>query len=203
MSFTADQLNHLRDNLDGLGYAMGPRGLFGIGNEQNAFDAAALGGGSLTANNSMRSVTTLDAYTRAAIFQFQYDRKLPANGEFGQDLVDRVDMVVRNLQNNLKIVLKKSDFPLTGYYGLETFQAVKDYQKLKGLPITGIAPAAIQRQLDNDARQAIGSPIPQDPGEVAQAIVTKLMDTKSRYQNGLIITDDFVREVIQALPTNL
>lgn len=207
MTFTADQLTRLRDNLDGLGYPMGPRGLFGIGNEQNAFDATALGGGSITANNSMRSIKVLDAYTRSAIYQFQRDRQLTADGKFSADLLTQVDGIVRNLQNNLKLVLKKNDLPLTGYYGIQTFQGVKEYQKAKGLPITGIATSAIQRQLNDEARKLAGKPTTggstTPPVVAPNDAVTKLAalsSIKRRYQNGDILTDDFVKEVIQAIP---
>lgn len=228
MTFTTDQLMWLRDNLDGLGYHMGPRGLFGIGNELNAFDAAALGGGSITANHSMRSITQMDAYTRAAIFQFQRDRNLPANGQFGPDLEKRIDAAVKDLQNNLKIVLAadpkvnpalkaevdpkstldpKKKLQITGYYGVQTFKLVKEYQRIRGLSITGTATSAVQRQLRDDALRITKPPSPTptptptpSPTSDAQTRLTRLADIKRRYQSGDILTDDFVREVIQAIP---
>ncbi len=171
-TLTQDVLMHLRDNLDGLGYAMGPRGLFGVGNENGVFDAAAVG--STTSATNVRSSTTLDAYTRAALFQFQCDRLLPATGEIGQDIYDRVDAQVRDIQNNLKIVLladsqtstsildemsssgsvpANKKFVISGYYGNQTFRFVKEYQRIRRLPITGIATTAIARQLSDEARK--------------------------------------------------
>ncbi len=175
-TLTQDILMHLRDNLDGLGYAMGPRGLFGIGNENGAFDAAAVG--STTSATTVRNSTTLDAYTRAAVFQFQCDRLLPATGEIGQNLYDNVDAQVRDVQNNLTIVLladpktntsilgeidssssvpAAKKFRISGYYGNQTFRLVKEYQRIRSLPITGIVTSAVARQLSSEARKLTGA----------------------------------------------
>lgn len=224
-TLTQDVLMHLRDNLDGLGYAMGPRGLFGIGNESGVFDAAAVGSSSSAA--SLRNSNTLDAYTRASVFQFQRDRAIPANGEVGEDLYNRVDDQVRDVQNNLKIVLladkqtSKSimgeidgssavpvanKFRISGYYGNQTFRLVKEYQRLRRLPITGIASMAVARQLKDEARKLTGTGSTSDgtttPPAVtdATARLQKLSQIKQRYQKGEILSDDFVREMIQNIP---
>jgi peptidoglycan hydrolase-like protein with peptidoglycan-binding domain len=202
MEITFEQLTHLRDNLDGLGYAMGPRGLFGTGNEQNVFDAAALGGGNITASNSLRSLAVFDAYTSAAIFQFQRDSGMAATGQFGPDLQARVERTVRNLQNNLKLVLKKTDTDLlSGYYGLKTFQNMKEYQRLRNLPVTGIATAALQKQLNDDARQASPSaPAPPPTPTDSPAIVAKLSEIKGMYERGTLSKDGFIDEVRRIIP---
>jgi peptidoglycan hydrolase-like protein with peptidoglycan-binding domain len=204
MEITFEQLTRLRDNLDGLGYAMGPRGLFGIGNEQNAFDPVALGGGSITSNNSLRSLAVFDAYTSAAIFQFQRDSGLAATGQFGPDLQARIERTVRNLQNNLKLVLKKTDADLlSGYYGLKTFQYMKEYQRSRNLPVTGIATAALQKQLNDDARSASpGAPVPTAPTTPtdSQAIVAKLSEVKGMFERGTLSKDGFVDEVRRIIP---
>jgi peptidoglycan hydrolase-like protein with peptidoglycan-binding domain len=224
MAFTLNQdaLMHLRDNLDGLGYAMGPRGLFGLGNESSVFDATAVG----NPNSSLplRKSTAVDAYTRAAVFQFQRDRAIPANGEIGEDLYNRVDGMVKDLQNNLKIVLLADSgidrtllgeldnstavttdkkFRISGYYGAQTFRAVKEYQRLRRLPITGIATIAIARQLGDEARRLTNpNPKPSAPTPDADAVtrITQLSQIKQRYQRGEILSDDFVRQVIQNIP---
>jgi peptidoglycan hydrolase-like protein with peptidoglycan-binding domain len=204
MEITFEQLTHMRDNLDGLGYAMGPRGLFGTGNEAGAFDPTALGGGSITANSSLRSLAVFDAYTSAAIFQFQRDSGMAATGQFGPDLQARVERTVRNLQNNLKLVLKKTDTDLlSGYYGLKTFQYMKEYQRLRNLPVTGIATAALQKQLNDDARQVSpGAPAPTAPPTPSdgQAIVARLSEVKGMFERGTLSKDGFIDEVRRIIP---
>jgi peptidoglycan hydrolase-like protein with peptidoglycan-binding domain len=223
-TLTQDVLMHLRDNLDGLGYAMGPRGLFGTGNESGVFDAAAVG--SSTSATPLRNSNTLDAYTRASVFQFQRDRAIPANGEVGEDLYNRVDDQVRDVQNNLKIILladsqtsksilgeidgssavpTANKFRISGYYGNQTFRLVKEYQRLRRLPITGIASMAIARQLKDEARKltgtgSSGTSTPPPAVTDATARLQKLSQIKLRYQKGEILSDDFVREMIQNIP---
>ena len=224
MAFTLNQdaLMHLRDNLDGLGYAMGPRGLFGLGNDSSVFDVAAVG----NSNSALplRKSTTVDAYTRAAVFQFQRDRTLPANGDIGEDLYNRVDSMVKDLQNNLKIVLLAGDgvdrqvlgeldnssavpadkkFRISGYYGNQTFRFVKEYQRLRKLPITGIATIAVARQISDEARRLTNpNPKPTETPVTTDAAtrLTKLSQIKQRYQRGEILSDDFVREMMQEIP---
>lgn len=227
-TLTQDVLMHLRDNLDGLGYAMGPRGLFGIGNENGVFDAAAVG--STTSATTVRNSTTLDAYTRSAVFQFQRDRILPATGEVGQDIYNKIDDQVRDIQNNLKIVLLADSqtnknilgemdgsssvpadkkFRISGYYGNQTFRLVKEYQRIRRLPITGIVTTAIARQLKDEARKLTGADSSSGSGgsgstttspSDAVARLQKLTQIKLRYQKGDILSDDFVREMIQNIP---
>ncbi|MBC7516061.1 MAG: peptidoglycan-binding protein [Alkalinema sp. FL-bin-369] len=213
---------HLRDNLDGLGYAMGPRGLFGLGNDSSVFDVAAVG----NSNSALplRKSTTVDAYTRAAVFQFQRDRTLPANGDIGEDLYNRVDSMVKDLQNNLKIVLLAGDgvdrqvlgeldnssavpadkkFRISGYYGNQTFRFVKEYQRLRKLPITGIATIAVARQISDEARRLTNpNPTPTKTPATTDAAprLAKLSQIKQRYQRGEILSDDFVREMMQEIP---
>ena len=226
-TLTQDVLMHLRDNLDGLGYAMGPRGLFGIGNENGVFDAAAVG--STSSATPVRNSTTLDAYTRSAVFQFQRDRTVPATGEVGEDVYNRIDDQVRDVQNNLKIVLLADSqtsksilgemdgssavpadkkFRISGYFGNQTFRLVKEYQRIRRLPITGIVTTAIARQLKDEARKLTGagtsgtgsSSGTTPPASDAVARLQKLSQIKLRYQKGELLSDDFVREMIQTIP---
>ena len=221
-SLNQDALMHLRDNLDGLGYPMGPRGLFGLGNDSSVFDVAAVG--NTNSALPLRKSTTVDAYTRAAVFQFQRDRTLPANGDIGEDLYNRVDGMVKDLQNNLKIVLLAENgvdrsilgeldnsnavpsdqkFRISGYYGNQTFRFVKEYQRLRKLPITGIATIAVARQISDEARR-LTNPTPKPTGTPATTDaatrITKLSQIKQRYQRGEILSDDFVREMMQNIP---
>jgi peptidoglycan hydrolase-like protein with peptidoglycan-binding domain len=199
MAITFEQLTRLRDNLDGLGYSFGPRGLFGIGNEQSVFDKVALGGGNITPNNSLRSLAVLDAYSRAAIYEFQRNQGIAATGNYGDDLRDRLELTVRTVQNNLKIVLAKTDTDLiSGYYGLKTFQYVKEYQQTKGLPITGIANGAIQKLLNEEARRLLGKPST-DSAIDAQARLNQITDVKARLDKNMISRDGFIDEISRLL----
>jgi peptidoglycan hydrolase-like protein with peptidoglycan-binding domain len=202
MSLTFEQLTRLRDNLDGLGYSFGPRGLFGIGNEQSVFDKIALGGGNITPNNALRTIAVLDAYTRAAIYEFQRDQGIAATGNFGDDLKDRVERSVRTVQNNLKIALGKKDADLiSGYYGLKTFQYVKEFQQAKGLPITGIANTAIQKILNEEARKLVGQPPTDNPtGSDAQARLRKMSELKDQLDQSKISKEGFIEEIRRLIP---
>ncbi len=149
-------LAELRDNLDGLGYYLGPRGLFGVGNENQSCDLNILGNINCS-STSLREINQLEAYTQAAIFQFQTDNLMAATGQNGADLQNKVEESVRILQNNLKIVLANS-LPITGRYLFQTIAAVKTYQQNRRFPVTGIASRPVRKQLDDDARKIIGKP---------------------------------------------
>jgi peptidoglycan hydrolase-like protein with peptidoglycan-binding domain len=204
MAVTIEQLSRLRDNLDGLGYAFGPRGLFGIGNELNVFDRSAMGGGNVTPNNSLRSLPLLDAYSKAAIYQFQKDQGIAATGNYGDDLRDRLEKSVRIIQNNLKIIFARTDADLiTGYYGLKTFQLVKEFQKRQGLPITGIATPAVQKMLNDEARKLVGIPPAAAPTPIPadlQNRFSRLSDLKNMLLQGNIPKEQFIDEVTRLIP---
>lgn len=156
------------------------------------------------------------------MFQFQRDRTLPATGDIGEDLYNRVDGMVKDLQNNLKIVLLAEDgvdrqvlgeldnsnavpsdqkFRISGYYGNQTFRFVKEYQRLRKLPITGIATIAVARQISDEARR-LTNPTPTETPATTDAAtrLTKLSQIKQRYQRGEILSDDFFREMMLNIP---
>jgi peptidoglycan hydrolase-like protein with peptidoglycan-binding domain len=200
MNITFEQLTRLRDNLDGLGYSFGPRGLFGIGNEQEVFDSVAMGGGNITPNNSLRSLAVLDAYSRSAIYAFQRDQNIAATGNYGDDLRDRLELTVRTVQNNLKIILAKQDADLiSGYYGLKTFQYMKDYQQSKGLPVTGLANTAVQRLLNEDARRLLGKPS-KDASTDAQSQLNRIIELKALLDKNTISPSGFIEAIRGLLP---
>lgn len=155
-------LAELRDNLDGLGYYLSPRGLFGLGNENQSCDRGILGDIDCSVT-SLRAIAQLEAYTQAAIFQFQVDNQMAATGQNGLDLQNKVEEAVKILQNNLKIVLANS-LPITGRYLFQTVSAVKTYQQSRRFPVTGIASRPIRKQLDEDARKILGKPPVSTPG---------------------------------------
>ena len=157
-------LEQLRDNLDGLGYYLSPRGLYGLGNQNESCDRNILGNVDCSAT-SLRAIPTLEAYTQSAIYQFQLDYQMAATGRNGPDLQAKLEEVVKILQNNLKISLQSGNVnikvAITGYYAFETLAAMKAYQTSKSLPATGIATAAVRKQLNDDVQRLLGkSPVP-------------------------------------------
>ncbi|MCY7407565.1 MAG: peptidoglycan-binding protein, partial [Alkalinema sp. CAN_BIN05] len=141
------------------------------------------------------------------------------------DIYNKIDDQVRDVQNNLKIVLLANSqtnksilgemdgsssvpadkkFRISGYYGNQTFRLVKEYQRVRRLPITGIVTTAIARQLKDEARKLTGTGTPgtgtPPVASDAAARLQKLSQIKLRYQKGEILSDDFVREMIQTIP---
>lgn len=200
-------LSELRENLDGLGYYLGPRGLLGLGNTGGACDLSVLGSINC-AVTTLRDVPSLDGYTQAAIYQFQVDNNIVANGQNGADLQDRVERAVRIVQNNLKIVTGIS-LPITGRYRDQTIAAMKRFQSNRRLPVTGFAPHSVRKLLDDDARRITGggspspSPSPTPPtGELAE--LRRFKDDLSQLKGKLfrreITETEFTRLVYDRIP---
>lgn len=202
-------LAELRDNLDGLGYYLGPRGAFGVGNRNESCDRLILG--NIDCNTTpLRELSILDAYTQAAIFQFQLDNNMAATGRNGADLHAKLEEVVRILQNNLKIVLNRS-IPITGKYLFQTIDAVKIFQRNRNFPVTGIASLPVRKQLDSDARKIIGkpplptpspNPVPTPPSselESLRKLRTDLSSLKAALQQRRISDEEFIREVFDRI----
>lgn len=98
-----------------------------------------------------------DALTQQAIREFQREYKLQVDGIAGPQTVDTAAKVVRNIQNNLNIVLKfNPERPTTGFYDADTEKAVRDFQTQAKLPVTGIASLGVRKELDAQARKLIG-----------------------------------------------
>ncbi|HTL90106.1 MAG TPA: peptidoglycan-binding domain-containing protein [Leptolyngbya sp.] len=195
-------LQDLRENLDGLGYYLSPRGLDGLGNSFSACDRDILG----TINcdtTSLRLLPNLDDYTRAAILQYQMDNTMAATGNDGLQLRDSIEKTVRILQDNLKTVLKIS-IALSGNYRRDTYEAVKSYQRRSHLPITGIATLTVRRRLNDEARGVIStpSPTPTPPSELETLRKLKgdLITLKNSLQSRQLTDEEFIREVFVLLP---
>lgn len=203
-------LAELRDNLDGLGYSLGPRGAFGVGNENQMCDTAVLGNINCS-TTCVRELSFVDPYTRSAIYQFQVDTNLAATGNDGAELRSRVEEAVRIVQNNLKIVLG-IQLPITGKYLFQTIDAVKVFQQNRRLPITGIATRPVRKLLDDDARQIIGrpptpsptpSPTPVPPSselETLRKLRTDLITLKGLHQQRTLSDDAFIDAVYKLVP---
>jgi peptidoglycan hydrolase-like protein with peptidoglycan-binding domain len=192
-------LQDLRENLDGLGYYLGPRGLDGLGNSVNACDRDILGAINCD-TTSLRVLSSLDDYTRAAILQYQLDSNMAATGNDGADLRSAIEKTVRILQNNLKIVLK-IDIELSGNYRRNTYNAVKTYQKSRKLPITGIATLSIRRRLNDEAKGGTSpTPTPTSELDELRKLKSELITLKQSLQARQINDQEFIREVFARLP---
>lgn len=206
-------LAQLRDNLDGLGYSMGPRGLYGVGDCNNACDNSILGNIDPNAV-CIQDFSTPDAYTQAAIYQFQVENQVVANGQNGPDLQDRLERAVRNFQNNLNIFLKSigspTQLPVSGYYGPQTLEAAKIYQRNKRLPATGIATAPVRRLLDDDAKRILGKPptppvtpppvTPPPTSPNTATLISQLSALKKIHQDRNIKDEEFITAIYRLIP---
>lgn len=196
---TITSLQDLRENLDGLGYYLGPRGLDGLGNSVNACDRDILGAIDCD-STSLRVLPRLDDYTRAAILQYQLDNNMAATGNDGAELRSAIDKTVRILQNNLKIVLK-TDIELSGNYRRTTYNAVKTYQRSRKLPVTGIATVTVRRRLNDEARGTTSpTPTPTSELDELRKLRSDLITLKRSLQSHQLNDQEFIREVFAKLP---
>lgn len=195
-------LADLRENLDGLGYYLGPRGLDGLGNSVNACDREILGAIDCSVT-SLRQLANIDNYTRAAILQYQIDNNMAATGNDGPQLRSTIEKTVRILQDNLKKVLNTS-IELSGNYRRTTYSAVKSYQKSRGLPVTGIATITVRRRLNDEARggSSTPSPTPSPTSELEELrkLRSDLITLKQSLQARQITDQEFIREVFIRVP---
>jgi peptidoglycan hydrolase-like protein with peptidoglycan-binding domain len=191
-------LAQLRDNLDGLGYHLSPRGLYGLGDRNNACDNSVLG--NIDPNTLCIQDFSLEAYTQSAIYQFQVDHQLVATGQNGPDLQERVEQTVRIFQNNLKIFLKSignaTQLPVSGYYGPQTLETTKIYQRHKRIPATGIATHVVRKMLDDDAKRILGKP----PTPPTSDLSRQLANLKQSHQQRLISDRDLIESVYKLAP---
>jgi peptidoglycan hydrolase-like protein with peptidoglycan-binding domain len=200
-------LAQLRDNLDGLGYYFSPRGLYGLGDRNNACDNTILG--DIDPHTLCIQDFSMEAYTQAAIYQFQVDNQVVATGQTGPDLQEHLERAVRIFQNNLNIFLKSignpTQLPVSGYYGPQTLETTKIYQRHKRLPPTGIATQAVRKILDDDARRILGKP-PVTPPPVTPPPVTppdlrsQLANLKQLHQQRVLTDSSFIDAVYKLIP---
>lgn len=123
-------INQFKAVLNGLGYNLGPNGIGG--NQSNI----------------------LDFYTQAAIQEFQATYQLPITGAIDQFTVEKARQVVRNLKHSLNVAIE-ADLPINEYYGPRTHQAVMHFQKLRQLPMTGIAGAVVRKELELKVKEIL------------------------------------------------
>ncbi|MCL6433238.1 MAG: peptidoglycan-binding protein [Leptolyngbyaceae cyanobacterium HOT.MB2.61] len=120
-------LSQFKEVLDGLGFHLGPDGLNG--------------------NNG----NILDVHTQSAIREFQYQYKLPVTGRLDSATDDKAQKIMRNLQYSLNLTVN-AQLPVNEFYGPQTLQAVKSFQKVYGLPVTGIATLMVRQRIDQEVR---------------------------------------------------
>lgn len=117
----------------------------------NEFRAVLNGlGYNITSNGQ----TLTDERTRQAIREFQRQYNLLVDGTAGSQTQDVAGDIVRNLQQNLNLVIRPEPrLPLNYFYGEQTKTAVRQFQKLFGLPVTGIASLEVRNKLDQAAKR--------------------------------------------------
>jgi peptidoglycan hydrolase-like protein with peptidoglycan-binding domain len=100
-----------------------------------------------------------DARVQQALRDFQLQYKLPVDGQMNFPSQDQAADTIRNLQRNLNLVLNlKTPLPLTQFYGPQTEEAVKLFQKQQKLPSTGIATLETRQKLAEAVKRLVALP---------------------------------------------
>lgn len=95
-----------------------------------------------------------DERTQQAIREFQQQYDLVVDGIAGSQTQDVAGDIVRNLQHNLNLVVKPTPrLPLNYFYGSQTEAAVRQFQRLFNLPVTGVATSDVRNRLDEAAKR--------------------------------------------------
>lgn len=123
-------LSQFKAVLNGLGYNLGPDGH--RGNYGNL----------------------LDAYTQAAIYEFQTEHGLPRTGELDSATIEKARQLIRNLQHSLNLAVD-AQLPVNEFYGANTIKAVRAFQRKYDLPVTGITGSAVRQQLEGVVKQQL------------------------------------------------
>jgi peptidoglycan hydrolase-like protein with peptidoglycan-binding domain len=127
MTYTLSQFKAV---LNGLGYNLGPDGV--NGNYGNL----------------------LDAYTQAAIQEFQGEQKLELTGILDQPTVEKARQLIRNLQHSLNATVD-AQLPVNEFYGSHTSRAVMRFQQIYSLPVTGIAGRTVRKRMAEEVKQQL------------------------------------------------
>lgn len=94
-----------------------------------------------------------DTATERAIRDLQREYELRVTGTANEATQKKAAMVVKNLQNNLNLVVQpQPPLPLNQFYTQQVKAAVRQFQQRNNLPTTGIATLQVRRQLDSLAR---------------------------------------------------
>jgi len=93
-----------------------------------------------------------DPATVSAIRALQQNYGLSVTGAIDRATEDKFSSVMRNLRNNLRLLLK-SNFAIAQYYDAATQAAVRQFQSQYGLRVNGIANLAVRQRIDTEARK--------------------------------------------------
>jgi peptidoglycan hydrolase-like protein with peptidoglycan-binding domain len=94
-----------------------------------------------------------DAATQRAIRDLQQEYELNVTGTANPATQRKAAEVIKNLQNNLNLVVDpQPPLPLNQFYNEQVEAAVTQFQRQNNLPTTGIATLQVRQQLDNLAR---------------------------------------------------
>ena len=98
--------------------------------------------------------TLTDERTQQVLREFQRQYNLLVDGTAGPQTQDVAGDIVRNLQHNLNIVVRPEPrLPRNYFYGSQTEIAVRQFQKIFGLPVTGVASLEVRNKLDQAAKR--------------------------------------------------
>ena len=108
---------------------------------------------SLGYNVSLVDTPLTDERTQQAIREFQRQQNLQVDGVAGAKTQDVAADLVKELQQNLNIVMNpKPQLPTTQFYGSQTEAVVRQFQKKFGLPITGQATLEVRSKLEQASK---------------------------------------------------
>ncbi|MBE9009371.1 peptidoglycan-binding protein [Pseudanabaenaceae cyanobacterium LEGE 13415] len=96
-----------------------------------------------------------DPPTVRAIRDLQRNYGLSETGAIDRATEEKFSSVMRNLRNNLKVILR-SNFAIAQYYDAATQAAVRQFQSRYGLRVNGIADLNVRSRIDTEARRPRG-----------------------------------------------
>ncbi len=103
--------------------------------------------------NSQASLS--DPPTVRAIRELQQIYGLSETGAIDRATEEKFSSVIRNLRNNLKMLLR-SNFAIAQYYDAATQAAVRQFQSRYGLRVNGVASLEVRSRIDAEARRIRG-----------------------------------------------
>ncbi|MEB3293502.1 MAG: peptidoglycan-binding domain-containing protein [Synechococcales bacterium] len=95
-----------------------------------------------------------DAPAIAAIQDFQKLYGLPKTGVANQATQEKAELILRNLQHNLRLVVKDNEVKMTQRYDEATQAAVRQFQKQIQVRSDGIATLSVRKRLDAEAKRS-------------------------------------------------
>jgi peptidoglycan hydrolase-like protein with peptidoglycan-binding domain len=96
-----------------------------------------------------------DLPTARAIRDLQRIYGLSESGAIDRETEEKFSSVMRNLRNNLKVILR-SNFAIAQYYDAATQSAIRQFQSRYGLRVDGIANLEVRSRIDAEARRPGG-----------------------------------------------